>query len=199
MLLYIESKGFDPASPGPNPAAANPVGGLNQMSLENLSTLGVSRPTWLSLSAAQQLPIIFRFWQSLARSFAGGAFPPDGPRLLALNFLPASYQASGAATSSTAVLSGKNGPYAADYAPNAWYDPDGTGEITPQTIAKRFALEDAANAPRWQTLRVGIAAAVDRQTPGGRATARRGAMSVALPLLLAGLAAAGYAHTKGWV
>jgi len=204
MLLFIESAGFDPANPGPSPNATDPVGGLNQMSSTNLASLGLTRPVWLTLSAAQQLPVIFRFWQGLSKTFAGGVFPSDGPHLLALNFLPASYQTSGAATNPAAVLAGKAGPYASDYASNLWYDPDGTGAITPLTIAKRFALQDQANPARWQILRAGIAAAVGRQNlsppsvaagPPPRTTGGGGG-AVAV-LVAAGLAV--WAHVKGWV
>lgn len=201
MLLFLES-GFDPSSPGPAPDAANPVGGLNQMSLENLDTLGISRSAWLSLSAAQQLPVVFKFWQGLARTFAGAVFPSDGPGLLALNFLPASYQSSGAATNPYAVLAASAGPYAAEYAANVFYDPDKTGEITPLTIRRRFMLTDAANPPRWRALRANLAAAIARQSsspsPASQAPPSRagGGGGVVALLLAAGFVL--WSRSKGW-
>jgi len=158
LLLWIESAGFNPASPGP-PNAKPPVGGLNQMSTPNLAGYRLTRDQWLTMSAAEQLPVIFQFWQGLAQSFNGGRFPSDGPRLLALNWLPRAYQTSGADANPNAVISGKAGPYAQYYAGNAWYDPDGIGAITLNTIAKRFAHEDAAGGARWQAIKAGIQAA----------------------------------------
>jgi hypothetical protein len=134
---------------------------------------GVTRAQWLAMTAAQQLPYIFNFWKGLTATFASGVFPRTGPLLLALNFLPLSYKTSGAATNPAAVIAGKAGPYASDYAENMWYDPDGTGAITPTTIARRFALQAAATTPaamaaRWANLKAGIAAALVRA--GGSST-----------------------------
>ncbi len=165
LLLWIESAGFDPANPGPS--GANPqVGGLNQMSVPNLTAAGLTRASWLTMSAAQQLPFIFKFWKGLATTFNGGRFPADGARLLALNFLPKSYQTSGADTNDAAVVCGKAGPYAQFYAGNAFYDPLGTGQITVASIARRQGLEAAKGGARYAQLVADIAAAVKRAGSG---------------------------------
>lgn len=159
LILYIESAGFDPQSQGPSAAQ---VSGLNQMKDANLASFGLTRAQWLGMTAAEQLPYIFQFWASLAQTFAGGQFPTDGQHLLALNFLPKSYEDSGAATNPDAVIAGKAGPYASQYAPAAYYDPDGTGTITPNTIARRMLLVNTNPPARWGQVRAALQAAVVR-------------------------------------
>jgi hypothetical protein len=161
LLLWIESAGFNPGNPGP--AAANPqVGGLNQMSTPNLVQLGQTRAAWLAMTAGQQLPIIFRFWVALAKTFNGGRFPKDGAHLLGLNFLPGSYKTSGADANENAPICGKAGPYSQYYAGNAYYDPGQLGAITVATIRVRQVMEAQSGGARWQQLVAGIRAAQQR-------------------------------------
>jgi len=166
MLFFIESGGWDPANPGP-PGALPPVAGLNQMNTPNLTDLGLTRAQWLTMTASAQLPVIFRFWQGLAKDYNGGAFPADGAHLLALNMAPGAYKVAGASSNSSAVIAGKAGPYASVYGGNAYYDPDATGTVTVNSIAKRYALVDAETgtpaAARWAQIKQGIAAAQARR------------------------------------
>lgn len=156
-LLWIESAGFDPASMGPGKDGA--VSGLNQMSKANLASLSLTPAEWTSMSAAQQLALIFPFWDSLARSFNGGKFPADGPNLLALNFLPDLYRSSGAASNPDAVMSKRGDAY---YAKNTFYDPANTGTITVNTIRAQWAQQRAAGGTRWAQLSAGVNAAIAR-------------------------------------
>jgi hypothetical protein len=163
LALFIESGGYNPASMGPKQDGA--VSGLNQMSKANLASLGLTPAAWTAMTAAQQLPAIFNFWVGLAKSFAGGAFPADAAHLLALNFVPAYYQSSGAAKNPAAPLVSKNdtnATKAAIYAANTFYDPGSTGVISVNTIAARQAQQKAAGGARWAMLSSGIDAAIAR-------------------------------------
>lgn len=163
-MIFLEESGLDPTNGGPS-GASPPVGGLNQMSSDNLSAIGLTRARWLAMSAAEQLPYIFSFWDSLAAKDNGGAFPADAGTLLALNFLPASFAASHAGSNPNAVVAGKNGPYASDYAANVSLDPSGSGSITPATCALRLA-NVAAASPMWP----GFLAELQSYTPPSWAT-----------------------------
>src|ERR1700677_4111685 len=77
-LIFLWESGLNPASAGP--AGAN-VGGLNQMSATNLSNLGLTMAQWVQMTAAEQLPYIFEWWDSLAKSDNNGVFPGDGGTL----------------------------------------------------------------------------------------------------------------------
>ena len=164
LTLYIESAGFNPASAGPNGDGA--VSGLNQMSIANLAALKppLTPAQWMAMTVAQQLAVIFPWWDGLAKAFNGGRFPPDGSNLLALNFLPKYYQSSGAALNPNAPIVSSPDPY---YARNTFYDPDKTGSITVNTIAKRQAQQAAAGGARWQLLANGVASAIARAGGGG--------------------------------
>ena len=152
-----------PWTPGRTP----PVAGLNQMNTPNLGDLGYTRAEWLAMGASAQLPVIFRFWQGLAKGYNRGAFPADGAHLLALNMAPYAYELSGAAANPNVVIAAKAGPYASVYGGNAYYDPGATGTVTVNSIAKRYALVDAETgtpaAARWAQIKQGIAAAQARR------------------------------------
>jgi hypothetical protein len=161
-LVLFEESGFNPASQGPAGAS---VYGLNQMSASNLSSLGLTPTTWTAMSAAQQLPYIFKWWDSLASGDNAGQFPSDGGMLLALNFLPGAFKTVGAGSNPSAVLAGANGPYASYYTANKVLDPNGTGSITVSTC--RTYLSNVANSggAAWAVIQAGILAA------GGNSTA----------------------------
>ena len=148
LILFEESAGFDPHRVGRN---GLPFSGLNMMSDTNLSDLDLTREQWIAMSAAEQLPIIFRFWDGLARAFAGGSFPQDAAHLIALNFLPSRYRSSGAKSNDDAVLTKKPENF---YLDNTWYDPGATGTITVNTIRKRLSTQ--TNNGRWRELVAGI-------------------------------------------
>lgn len=167
-VLWIESAGFNPANPGP-PGANPQVGGLNQMSTPNLTGLGLTRAAWLAMSAAVQLPWIFKWWGQNAVTFNHGRFPADGARLLAMNFLPGSYLTSGADANPDAAICGKAGPFASFYAWNTYYDPKGTGIVSVNTIALRQQMDAAAGGARWNQLVADIGAA-QRRAGGGPQT-----------------------------
>src|SRR5580698_7388456 len=73
-IVLFEESGFNPASQGPAGAG---VYGLNQMSTANLSSLGLTPASWTAMTASQQLPYIFKWWDSLANSDNAGQFPAD--------------------------------------------------------------------------------------------------------------------------
>jgi hypothetical protein len=170
VVLYFESAGFDPASLRKRKDGTFLVGGLNQMSAENLRAYGIEQATWLAMSAAEQLPTIFRFWDSLARGFAGGTFPTDEAQLEAINFAPKRYKDSHAVDDPHAVLI-----TAADgrtYSDNLSLDPKRTGEISLDTIRDTFAAITTSSEPRWLLVRDGVRDAIVRSgsapTPGPR-------------------------------
>jgi hypothetical protein len=147
VVLYTESAGFNPASLGPGGTGA--YTGLNQMSVANLATYGIAPADWVTYTAAEQLPVIFKFWQGLANSFNNGTFPPNAAVLTALNFLPGNYKTSGAATNPNAAITSSPSSY---YTNNTYYDPSGTGSITLNTIAQRVASTKASTASRWKQI-----------------------------------------------
>lgn len=160
LVLYIESAGFNPASAGPGGRGG--ANGLNQLTPQNLKTMGFTPEAWRSLSAAEQLPRIFRWWDAIARDFAGGKFPTDAGQLAAMNFLPGRYRDKGAATNPDAALTREPESF---YSNNVFYDPQKTGTITVNTIRERQALE--ATGARWRELEQGIADARARSGAGG--------------------------------
>jgi hypothetical protein len=155
IVLYIESAGFDPASAGGGGAA----NGLNQMMPENLRSIGFTPEAWRALSAAEQLPFIFRWWDSMASAFRPAGFPPTAGDLGALNFLPGRYKERGAATNPDAPLTAAPEKF---YERNTFYDPVKSGAISVNTMRARQQLE--ARGARWQLLLSGIAAAENRST-----------------------------------
>lgn len=155
LALYIESAGFDPASAGPGGAGG--ANGLNQLTVSNLKGMGYAPEEWRALSAAEQLPKIFRWWDAVVKDFAGGKFPSDAGQLAALNFLPGRYKLRNAGQNPDAPLTASPESF---YAQNVFYDPKKTGAITVNTIRERQSLE-AAGA-RWAELQKGVIAATER-------------------------------------
>lgn len=148
-LVLFEESGMNPASPGPAGAS---VGGLNQVSTANLTALGITRADWLSMTPSEQLPTIFKWWDSLANSDNGGQFPADGGTLLALNFLPGAFKTVGAGSNENAVLAAAAGPYASYYIANSSLDPNNTGSITPATCQTRLNNVASAAGSTWQSI-----------------------------------------------
>lgn len=183
VVLYTESAGFNPQSMGPGGTGA--YTGLNQMSVANLGTYGITPAEWVSYSAAQQLPVIFKFWQGLANSFNSGRFPPNAAVLTALNFLPGNYKTSGAATNPNAAITSTPSAY---YTKNTYYDPSGTGSITLNTIAQRVAMTKASTNSRWKSIENSIA-----NTIPGSSTVPNTPNNAALIAILGGLAIGGSA------
>src|ERR1700691_6284139 len=140
-LIFLWESGLDPSNPGPS--GAN-VGGLNQMSSSNLSSLGLTMSQWLSMSASEQLPYIFKWWNSLVQNDNNGVFPTTGGMLYALNFLPGQFKSVGAGNNPNAVLASKTGAYSAEYNSNSTLDPNHTGSITPNTC--QTLLNNIANS-----------------------------------------------------
>lgn len=185
-LVLFEESGLNPASPGP--AGANPpVGGLNQMSTDNLTNLGVTRAAWLAMTAAEQLPIIFKWWNSLANSDNSGNFPADGGTLLALNFLPGSFRSVGAGSNPNAAVAGAAGPYASYYNSNISLDPQRTGVITPATCELRLQNVAAAAGAKWTAIAQNIDA-VSLYSGGISSNAKRAIIALAGGLALGGAA-----------
>ena len=158
VILFEESAGFNPAQQNFGGA---PNYGLNQMSASNLSAIGLTPAQWTSMSAAQQLVYIFRFWASSAATANGGRFPSDGGELLAMNFEPGAFANVQAGSNPNAVLAASGGPYASNYAANKSLDPEGTGQITVNTCRQLVSnlLVNYAGNSRWQMIEAGIAAA----------------------------------------
>lgn|GEM_PF-6998945 len=192
IVLYEES-GLNPANPGPSAAAG--VAGLNQMDTANLASLGLTRAQWLAMSVSQQLPWIFKFWQSLAKSFNGGKFPADAGELVGLNFLPGAYAAVGASANPDAPIAAKTGTYAW-----AWNDnpalQNSTGAITVNTLRTYLANVAAKAGATWTNAVTQIQAAVARaggssspSSPLSPPTSAGG--NVVAMLLLVGLVGAG--------
>lgn len=197
IVLYEES-GLNPASPGPSTAAG--VAGLNQMSTANLVSLGLSRSAWLAMTASQQLPWIFKFWQSLAKSFNGGKFPTDAGQLLALNFLPGAYAAAGAGSNPDAPIAAKTGTYAW-----AWNDnpalQNSSGAITVNTLRTYIANVAAKAGATWTNAVTQIQAAVARAAPSSPSSplappTSAGGNVVAMLLLVGLVGGAVYFATK---
>lgn len=155
LVLMIESAGFNPASAGPGGKGG--ANGLNQMTPKNLGAIGFTPEAWRALSAAEQLPIIFKWWDGVARDFSGGVFPVDAANLLAMNFLPERYRLT--KHDENAPLT-KRGDADGWYEKNTYYDPKGTGIVSVSTIRDRQALD--ARGARWAELNSGILAALQR-------------------------------------
>lgn len=143
-VLVIES-GFNPASLGPGSTGAHT--GLNQMSVANLATYGIAPIDWVSMSAAEQLPTVFKFWSSL-NSLNGGQFASNAATLAALNILPGLYKNTGAKNNPNVAITSNPSIY---YTSNTWYDPGHTGSISLNTIAQRIALVEASD-PTWKKI-----------------------------------------------
>lgn len=187
-VLYLESAGFNPASLGPG--GLGNYTGLNQMSVANLSSFGIAPADWVTYSAAEQLPYVFKFWQSL-QSFNNGAFPQNAAVLAALNLLPGNYKMSGAASNPNAPIASNPSIY---YTKNTYYDPDGTGSITLNTIAKRMAMIINATAPRWQGLKAAIIAVDPSSVPLSSQVPSENVASKMLTAIAGGLAVGAAAH-----
>lgn len=156
IVLYEES-GFNPASPGP--PGAN-VAGLNQMDTDNLTSLGLTRAEWLQMSATEQLPYIFHFWQGLANRFNNGRFPSDGGELLGLNFLPGAWKTAGAGTNPNAPIAASTGAYAWAYNDNELLQ-NASGQITVNTLRSYLSRVASKASPRWHMIVNGITQAED--------------------------------------
>jgi hypothetical protein len=199
LVLYMESGGFNPASAGPGGKGG--ANGLNQLTPENLAKLGFTPEAWRALSAAEQLPRVFAWWDGIAHDFRPEGFPDNAGDLLALNFLPGRYKAHGAAKDPDAPLT--QSPEAPFYTKNTFYDPGGTGAITVNTIRARQALE--AKGARWNELVTGISAAGDAPsslTPAAPPAppaprSRAGGSAFAVGFLLTLVAGATWLATRG--
>jgi hypothetical protein len=170
-LVCLEESGFDPHNPGPV-GAQPPVGGLNQMSSDNLSAMGLTRAAWLAMSAAEQIPHMFAFWTGLCARFRGGVFASDAGDLLALNFLPGAYKLAHADRDPNATIAAALGPYAAYYRDNIVLDPARTGAITVNTCRDYLGRVASSGqlAARWASLLTAVNAASARAAglgPGG--------------------------------
>ena len=163
-IVLFEESGFDPSRQN-NSGTGNY--GLNQMSTANIQALGLSVSDWTSMTAAEQLQYVFRFWSSSAASANSGQFPSDGGTLLAMNFEPGAFQTVGAGSNPDAVLAGASGPYATNYAWNKVLDPNGTGEITVNTCRQYVSnlLSQYAGNSQWQAIQAGIASAGGNAQP----------------------------------
>jgi len=159
MVSLLSSFGkvdLNPSNPGPpvNP----PVGGLNQMSSDNLKNMGLTRSQWLSMTVAQQVAWIFAWWDGLS---IGIPYPADAAAIYALNFLPARYK-SRATNNRDAPLTSAGENY---YDKNSSLDPDHTGSITVNTIARKLSGIMASTNSRWKMIQNGIANAGAVITP----------------------------------
>jgi hypothetical protein len=192
-LVLFEESGFDPSVQNSGGA---PVYGLNQMSAANIQSLGLTVAQWTSMTAAQQLVYIFRWWDALASGDNGGQFPSDAGMILALNFEPGAFKNINAGSNPDAVLAGANGPYAANYTANKALDPNNTGTITVNTCRTYLTNVAARGGARWQMLLAGIQAAgggsVQPIQPSN-AIATAGALKVVWALV-GGLAMGAAAH-----
>lgn len=151
--MFFWESGFNPANPGP-PSADPPVGGLNQMNEPNINGLGLTRAQWLGMSVAQQLGWIFHWWDGLAAHIP---YPADAAALYALNFLPARYKERALTSRDAPLTSAGEGWYES----NTTLDPDHTGAITVNTIARHLAKVAASTNSRWQMIRQGVLAAYE--------------------------------------
>jgi hypothetical protein len=156
-ILYEES-GMNPAT---NTGSAF---GMNGMDADNLTTLGLSQSQWLAMSAGQQLPYIFKLWDSWANSDNNGQFPSSAGMLLALNYLPGAFKNVNAGQNPNAVLAGKNGPYANYYNINTPLQTAG-GVTTVNTL--QTYIDNAAShwGSSWQNVLTQIQAAELRAGP----------------------------------
>jgi len=182
-LVLFEESGFNPAIQ--NKAGASNYG-LNQMSAANLSSLGLTPSQWTSMTAAQQLPYIFKWWASLASSDNGGSFPADGGELLALNFEPGAFKTVGAGGNPNAILAGSSGPYASNYTANSVLDPNKTGSITVNTCRQYLANVEANGGAAWAAIVQGIQQA-GGSTISGSTFARQALTSVIGGLAIGGV------------
>jgi hypothetical protein len=155
-LVLFEESGFNPTIQN---GAGAPNYGLNQMSTANLSSLGLTPTQWTSMTAAQQLPYIFKWWDSLANGDNAGQFPPDAGTLLALNFEPGAFKNVAAGNNPNAVLAAATGPYASNYTANKLLDPNNTGSITVNTCRQYLANVAANGGGAWAAIQAGILAA----------------------------------------
>jgi hypothetical protein len=151
-LLFLEESGLNPHQAGP---AGSGVAGLNQTLPGNV---GVPTAQWLTMSAAEQMPRIFAWWDKQVQ------WPVSAGTLLALNFLPGQFANVGAAANPNAVLAGVNGPYASYYGDNSSLDPQHTGVITPATCGLRLQNVAAASS-KWRAFKANLPQSNPAPTP----------------------------------
>lgn len=114
-LVLFEESTFNPSVQN---AGGAPNYGLNQMSATNIAGLGLTVSEWTSMTAAEQLPYVFKWWAKQAAYANNGQFFSDAGQLLALNLGQVAYKNVNAGSNPDAVLAGKSGPYANSYAGN---------------------------------------------------------------------------------
>lgn len=131
-------------------ASGASYGGLNQMGKDELASFGLTLDQWLTMSAADQIPVVRRFWHQRREALAaskGAAMREimyrDAPHLYAANFWPAGMQPVDATDYPLLTRSSAPGSYAA----NAMLDRNGDGEITIDDFAAW--LDARTSAGKW--------------------------------------------------
>lgn len=157
-LVLWEEGGMNPRS---DPFGGQGASGMNGMDVPNLTSLGLTKAQWLAMSVSQQLQWIFRVWHSWGQTFNGGRFPGDAGELLALNFLPGQFKNIGAGSNPNAVLAGKNGPLASDYAKNGPLQ-NASGTITVNTLRTYMQGVAVRAGATWTGIMGQIQAAIAR-------------------------------------
>lgn len=182
-LVLWEEGGMNPRS---DPFGGTGASGMNGMDLANLQSLGFTKPQWLAMSVSQQLGVIFKLWQGWAQRYNGGRFPSDAGELLALNFLPGAFSNVHAGANPDAVIAGKAGPYAAEYAANKPLQ-NATGQITVNTLRSYLGGVATRAGSTWTGVMSQIRAAIARVGGSIPPVAAAGGSAVVL-LLVAGAA-----------
>lgn len=158
VFILFEEGGMNPAS---DPFGGNGASGMNGMTVDNLTSLGLTKSQWLTMTVQQQLAVIFKLWQSWAKTFNNGQFPSDAGMLLALNFVPGQFKNVSAGTNPNAVLVGQNGPLAQYWGSNTPLQ-NSTGTITVNTLRQYVANTEAKSGQAWQNVVAQVQAAQAR-------------------------------------
>jgi hypothetical protein len=158
VFILFEEGAMNPAS---DPFGGNGASGMNGMTVANLTSLGLTKAQWLAMTVQQQLAVIFKLWESWAKTFNNGQFPSDAGMLLALNFVPGQFKNVSAGTNPNAVLVGQNGPLAQYWTSNAPLQ-NSTGTITVNTIRQYVTNTEAKSGQAWQTIVAQVQAAQAR-------------------------------------
>jgi hypothetical protein len=185
VFILFEEGGMNPAS---DPFGGNGASGMNGMTVDNLTSLGLTKSQWLAMTVQQQLAIIFKLWQSWAKTFNNGQFPSDAGMLLALNFVPGQFKNVSAGTNPNAVLVGQNGPLAQYWTSNAPLQ-NSTGTITVNTLRQYVATTESKAGAAWQNVVAQVQAAQARAGQNQASTAPAPATVASTELGLAQAAA----------
>ena len=139
---------------GLQPAIMNSIGavGINQFIPDNygqFAPLSVSQ--YRALSAAQQLPYVFKFWRGVLQSFGRGQKFFMGRDLYWLNILPGTFRPN--------VPDNYQIPFTTQqYAANKNLDHGGKGYITPNDFSIAIAAGANSHPALWKALQQAIPA-----------------------------------------